>query len=73
MSKRFEEGVRWYSKGRAEITVNFPEDAITCHYCPFLTNDITRREKCCITNEIIPDSDYMVGGFCPLNIKSEEK
>jgi len=68
MARRYENGVLWYSHGRAEIEVHFPEDEVACHYCPFLTQDIVRREICCITREIIPDSDYMIGGKCPLNI-----
>ena len=31
----FEKGVKYYTKGQAVITVNFPEGEISCNYCPF--------------------------------------
>lgn len=72
MSARFEGGVRFYTHGKAVINIPFPENEITCQNCILLKADyLLKRSICPLTNEIIPDPEYMIGGRCPLNFNEE--
>ena len=66
-------GVDYYTKGIAEITVNFPEDKIACKWCPlFLRYEKDyARYSCRLTGEWILDPLHSIGGQCPLKIESE--
>ena len=71
MAARFEGGVKWYSRGTAEIEVFFPEGEIACQNCKLLMAEyLLKRSRCAVTGEIIPDPQYMVGGLCPLMFES---
>lgn len=68
MAKRFENGVRWYTKGKVEI--GFPEDYICCRLCPlFATAYGTRRDYCAKTGESIVEPDRLIGGMCPIDFE----
>lgn len=72
--KEFESGVRFYTKGRAEITVNFPEKEVKCKWCPFCRAEQTLgRYWCRLTNKMLynPES-YELGQDCPLIFGSDE-
>ena len=73
MAARFEGGVRFYTHGKAFIDIPFPESEITCQNCKCLKADYLLKRVCCsLTNEIIPDPEYMIGGLCPLNFEDKE-
>lgn len=52
--KQFENGVKWFVKGKACIDIFFPEGEIRCQYCPFCRaeNDL-KRFWCRLTNAMI--------------------
>ena len=54
MANEFKNGVLWFTKGTANIQVNFPEDKVMCQYCPFCRseNDL-KRFWCRLTNTMI--------------------
>lgn len=54
MANEFKNGVLWFTKGTANIQVNFPEDKVACQYCPFCRseNDL-KRFWCRLTNTMI--------------------
>ena len=70
MARRFEEGVRFYT--RANVDIYFPENEVYCRLCPlFGTEYGTRRDYCKRTGEPIPEPDSMIGGYCPLKFDKE--
>lgn len=68
---RFEQGVRWYTRGVIEISISFPEDAVCCRYCPHMRADANgTRYKCGLTGEILMRIDKL-GNCCPVIIEEE--
>lgn len=71
--KQFENGISYYTKYHADITVAFPENVVCCRYCPFC-----RAEKelgrywCRLTNDMLycPEARGLPES-CPL--KKEKK
>ena len=73
MARRFDTGVKYYTVGECEIQVNFPEDDVRCHWCPFLKHyDSMDRNKCSLTDEILISTE-IIGQRCPLTIIIENK
>ena len=62
--RRFESGVRYYTKATCEI--GFPESAVCCAYCPLL--ETYARKQCRRTGEYIAD-DRTIGYMCPLKFE----
>lgn len=72
---RFECGVSYYTKGKIVLDVGFPEDAVSCQYCPFCrTESELKRFWCRLTNEMLPNpfSPYL-GKKCPIVFEKEVK
>ena len=70
---RFDKGVSYYTIGECEIQVNFPEDDVKCHWCPFLKHyDGLNRDKCGLTDEILVSTE-IIGMKCPLTILTDVK
>lgn len=73
MARRFDSGVSYYTIGECEIQVNFPEDDVKCHWCPFLKHyDGMNRDKCSLTDEILISTE-IIGHRCPLTILTKAK
>ena len=71
MAKRFDTGVSYYTIAEVELQVNFPEDDVKCHWCPFLKHyDSMNRDKCGLTDEILVSTEIL-GMKCPLTIMTE--
>lgn len=68
--KDFSRGVRYYTK--AVVEVGFPETDICCFRCPLMTSDVTKRERCARTGEILLAPRDTIGYQCPLVFKTEE-
>ncbi|MDD6988740.1 hypothetical protein [Ruminococcus sp.] len=63
----FTNGVRFYSTGKAEITVGFPEDDICCHWCKFCRAESDlNRFWCRLTNDMIYNPFVGLADTCPL-------
>lgn len=62
-------GVKWYTE--AQATIYFPEDQISCKYCPAL--ETYARNQCRLTGEYLADT-RTIGYNCPLKFieKQEE-
>lgn len=68
--KRFDGGVRFYTRAQATVTVNFPENAVCCEYCLFYHR---ASRYCGLDRNIIPfRPDRTVGDGCPLELIEEE-
>lgn len=73
MSSKFDGGVRYYTTGKATVIMPFPEQDICCQNCKLMIGEyITRRSRCALTGEIIPDPEYMIGHDCPLKFVEKE-
>lgn len=60
-------GVSFYTKGIASVTVNFPEGNVVCQWCPFCRNeDSLKRWKCLLTGEYLLYPFVSVGNQCPI-------
>lgn len=72
--KEFENGVRFYTKGYATITVNFPEKEVKCKWCPFCRAERELgRYWCRLTNKMLYDPEsYELGRDCPLEFEEVE-
>lgn len=67
--KTFKNGVSFYTTGI--VTVPFPETDVVCAWCPLMTSDVTKRERCSITGEILFAPKDLVGNFCPIKFEKE--
>ena len=69
----FENGVSYYTRARAVVIVNFPENKTVCQWCPFCKNeDRLRRWKCILTGELIVYPFDFVGNQCPLILEDSK-
>lgn len=64
--------VLYYTKAVGTITVYFPEDKVSCEYCPYRYTDNLKVARCRITEEFLPYVKLDVGNMCPLEIVKEE-
>lgn len=67
------DGVKYYTKAKGTITVNFPEDRTTCEFCPYRYFDSIKVARCRITEEFLPYPTVGVGTQCPLKIIEKEE
>lgn len=64
--------VEYYTKGQAVINVFYPENDVSCHWCPFWrSEDSLKRSRCLITNEILYKPLTSTGQKCPVVIQEE--
>lgn len=64
--------VEYYTVGRAEITISFPEDRTVCQWCPFCRGeDSLKRHKCLITDEWLLYPFMGRGELCPVILEDE--
>lgn len=68
--KEFRTGVSYYTKAMVDIC--FPETDICCYRCPLMTSDVTKRERCARTGEILLAPRDMIGYNCPLVFENKE-
>lgn len=67
---RFKGGVSYYTTGTASIRVHFPEDCVTCQYCPFCRPDSDlRRYWCRLMDEMVYNPFVGVMDFCPIELQ----
>ena len=74
MAKSFESGVSFYTEGKIELSVFFPENDVRCKWCPFCrAEESLGRFWCRLTNKMIynPNFNGLPDG-CPITIKKEE-
>ena len=68
---RFDEGVKFYTRGTLTVTVNLPEGERKCKWCPFYRRDNDVRARCLITNRILYSAEW-IPDDCPITFESEE-
>lgn len=71
MAKQFDKGVRFYTSGIASVSINFPEDDISCHWCPHCRSESDLlRHWCRLTNNMIYNP-YVIGlpETCPIKFE----
>ena len=67
-------GVRYYTRATAAITINFPEDRTVCQWCLFCRNeDSLRRWKCMLSGEYLVYPFLTVGNQCPLVFEEKKE
>lgn len=66
----FEKGVKYYTKGKVEIYIYFPEDQEVCQWCRFCRRDEMRRHWCRLTNEMVIDPLARRGQECPIELEA---
>ena len=74
MAKNFENGVSFYTEGKIELSVFFPEGDVRCKWCRFCrAEESLGRFWCRLTNKMIynPNFNGLPDG-CPITIKKEE-
>lgn len=66
---KFDGGIKFYTTGKAEVTVHFPKNEVKCQYCPFMKwNNELHRGLCIITNRMIY-SYLLIQEDCPLKFE----
>lgn len=67
-----EKSVTYYTRGKAEFSVSFPEDKTVCQWCPYCRNeDSLKRWKCLLTNEYIVYPFSTRGNQCPIELEDK--
>lgn len=67
------EGVGWYTWGSATVPVCFPEDKVSCQWCPYVRNeDSLKRHRCLLTGEYLPYPFTSRGNECPIIFEPKE-
>ena len=56
---------------QATAAIHFPENNVSCEFCPLMDSDICKRKYCKLTGEYLADT-RTIGYECPLKIKEEE-
>ena len=69
--KQFRSGVSYYTFGM--VCVHFPEDDLCCAWCPLMTSDVTKRERCNLTGEILLAPKDTIGIHCPIKFEKENE
>lgn len=75
MPKVFDKGVSYYTEGKAEISIYFPENDVCCVWCPFCRSEAElRRFWCRLTNHMVYNPNYAeLPDFCPITISNNER
>ena len=66
----FEKGVKYYTNGKAEIYIYFPEDQVVCQWCRFCRRAEMGRHWCRLTNEMVIDPLVRRGQECPVELEA---
>lgn len=69
----FRKGVSYYTTGRVNVTVHFPEDKVKCFHCWMRYKDSTDRQMCRLLNREIYYINEGIHEDCPLYFEGEEK
>lgn len=69
MSK-FQNGISFYTKGKVEVTVPFPEEDVCCANCIFYTKRHD-QPRCYLTSNVLFNPQYDIDCDCPLNFSKE--
>ncbi len=67
--------VQYYTKGKYETIVNFPEKDVACRHCPYCRYRITNGSRiyiCSLTYETLISPGRSIGALCQLKFKKEE-
>lgn len=70
MNKDFPNGIEYYTKGKAEVDIFFPEDKITCQWCDYCAAEYQLdRYHCKLTptKRIIQNPFVGRPSFCPIS------
>ena len=68
----FEGGVKYYTHGKAVVSVSFPENRTVCQYCRFVRYyEGLRRYQCMLTEEYLLYPFDGVGNQCPVLLDTE--
>ena len=68
---RFDKGISYYTKGRAQIDVFFPEDEVKCKYCQYLRVVEGLGHRCKLTEDVIYSTEH-IGRRCPIRFDGLE-
>lgn len=72
MAGKFENGVKYYTPGIVKLKIHFPENEISCNWCPFCrAEDALKRYWCRLTNEMIYNPYSGLADGCPIRFKEE--
>ena len=70
---KFENGVKYYTEGIASVTVHFPQDEVSCNWCPFCRAEgDLKRFWCRLTNTMIYNPYSGIMDDCPIKFKGGE-
>lgn len=73
-SDKYASGVRYYTLGRAELVVPFPEDSVSCFYCSMRYKNSNDQQMCRLTGrQIFHRLTDGIREDCPLNFEEEDK
>lgn len=68
------EGVSYYTTGYVNIPVHFPENKVSCQWCPYIRyDDGLKRHLCRFTFEFLPYWNTGIGNQCPIDFKEDDK
>jgi len=68
----YRQGVSYYTYGKMELSIPFPEDKVYCFHCVMRYKDSTDRQMCRLLHEEIYDIKSGVREDCPLKFESED-
>ncbi len=70
-------GITFYTKGKAEVEVNFPNGHTVCAFCPFLISEkALGRGRCKLNRDEVIPLDFVDSGRspnCPLTIEETQQ
>ena len=64
----FDGGVTFYTYGRLECDVAFPQDDVKCKWCRFLRLEMGLRHRCSLTERILYSPEHRPES-CPLKME----
>lgn len=67
-------GVDYYTVGRLEMTVHFPNGKVICVNCPLCARDgrCPMRTICMATGEVLDSPTLCIGNRCPIRFEEEK-
>lgn len=72
-TKRFENGVQWYTRGQVVLDIGFPENWVCCRFCPYVRSTQGGiRHECVLTGDVLYDVDGR-GDGCPIKELKEDE
>ena len=68
---RFDNGIAWYTIGRVNLRIAFPEGEVKCKWCPHLRADEANgRHFCRLTGSIVYSKE-IIADDCPIEFTGE--